>query len=94
MATRPTEEELGLGPTPEEQAALSSPAPVEDDVPITQDDEGDDTSMHQVAPQPDKPARAKDPLTGKFVAKGTETVPEGDPTKPAPVVQLSVTGES
>lgn len=85
MKAQPTEEELGIAPTPEEMEVLSRPAPAihddpEDDIPRSEEDD-----IHQVAkPKPEgdeKPKREKDPETGKFVAKPKE---DGDAVAPPP----------
>lgn len=68
MANRPTEEDLGIAPTPEELEVLSRPpAPLEpdDDIPVDREDEEEVAAT----PQAEAPVRVKDPLTGKFVAK-------------------------
>lgn len=91
MAKRPTEEDLDLGPTPEEQAALGAPAAgvsEDDEYPIQGNDEDDPASNHLDSPRAeDKPGRVKDPVTGKFVAKDKAEpgpVVEGEPAKETP----------
>src|SRR6478609_7571857 len=86
MGKRPTEEDLGIAPTAEEQEILSRPpAPIEpdDDIPVDREDEEEVVA----APKPaaEAPVRVKDPVTGKFVAK-----PKDEPAKveaPAPVAE-------
>jgi hypothetical protein len=84
MAKRPTEEDLGIEITPEEQEILSRPAPeIEADVP--HDDDGDEAPAQLAVPKPDAEPRAKDPVTGKFVAKPKDAAPgaEAAPANPA-----------
>lgn len=84
MSKRPTEEDLGIEPTPEEQEILSRPVQqAEDDIPQSDDDA--DESLVQAAPKPDtetaeaKATRERDEA-GKFVAKK----PDAEPKPEAP----------
>lgn len=80
---RPTEEELGIAPTPEELEVLSRPpAPMEPDDDIPRDDEDEEVAA---APKPEgeQPGRVKDPVTGKFVAKPKDGEPGKVETPPA-----------
>jgi len=80
MGKRPTEEDLGIEPTAEEQEILSRPpAPTEpdDDIPVDREDDEGDTHQLAVA-KPEGEPRAKDPVTGKFVAKPAKDAPAPD----------------
>lgn len=90
--SRPTEEDLGIEITPEEQAVLDRPAPeiIDDDIPSG--DEADD--LHQIAaPKPDgQPEKLDARKTrehapdGKFAPKSKDdgVTPQPDPNKPPP----------
>jgi hypothetical protein len=77
MGKRPTEEDLGIAETAEEQEVLSRPVAQqpEDDIPETEDE---DESLVVAAPKPAeetaeaKATRERDEATGKFVAKPKE----------------------
>jgi hypothetical protein len=82
MSRRPTEEDLGIETTPEEQEILSRPVQQADDD-IRQDEDADE-SLVQAAPKPEaetaeaKAVRERDE-SGKFVAKTSEPKPEPSP---------------
>lgn len=85
MKTAPTEEELGIAFTPEEQEVLSRPAPIVEDDPTDDIPREDD----EIDAQPEKPdgrkAREHGP-DGKFLAKEADKAPEAKPegVKPPP----------
>lgn len=85
MAKRPTEEDLGIAPTAEEQEILSRPpAPLEpeDDYPREIEDEVE-AEIPETAEA--KAVRLKDAATGKFIAKPKDAKPEPEATnKPPP----------
>src|SRR3954470_9780615 len=91
MAKRPSEEDLGIEPTAEEQEILARPpAPMEAEDDIPRDDGEDEEVAAAAQPQAEAPARVKDPVTGKCVAKPKEgeAAPVADaapnPNKPPP----------
>jgi antitoxin component of RelBE/YafQ-DinJ toxin-antitoxin module len=83
MSRRPTEEDLGIETTPEEQEILARPVQQADDD-IRQDDDDADESLVQAAPKPEaetaeaKAVRERDE-SGKFVAKTNEPKPDPSP---------------
>lgn len=89
MAKRPTEEELGLGPTAEEVEALQRPAPVEDaEYPEGGADDDADDSHQLVVKKPDGRKTRPHAEDGTFLPK-TEPVIEakaGDPVVAPPAI--------
>lgn len=80
MGKRPSEADLGIETTPEEQEILSRPVQqVDDDI---RPDEEDETPLVIAKPElvvEEKPVRVKDPATGKFVAKEKADEPGAPP---------------
>lgn len=91
MTKRPTEEDLGIAPTAEEQEIASRPLQQAEDEDIRPEDDGDEASRHLVVAKPDKvepesieakAARIRDETTGKF--KAAEPAPKLEAGKLAP----------